>query len=326
MTSRSASPRPRLSDLTDRISIDELLEELAQYEKKAIPENTRRAYRADWQDFKRWCERRRHVALPARPETVALFVTARARTHRISSISRRLTVIGKLHSAAGKPNPVKDARVQRVWRGVLHDKGEAVQRKTPTVTADIRKMLAALPDTLVGDRDRALVLFGFAGAMRRSELVALNFGDLQLTEDGFVVYIRRSKTDQTGRGRKIGIPYGQHEETCPVRAMLRWLDRASIGHGALFLKVNRHGKTEGSRLSDRAVALIVKRSLKSAGYRIKNFSAHSLRAGLATAAAMAGVEERAIQNQTGHQSLKVLRTYIRDGNLFRNNAARKIGL
>ena len=321
---RSRGSQPK--DLTDPLHVDELLEELARYERRALPENTRRAYKADWGDFKAWCLKRKRLAVPATPETVALYLTARAKTHRTSSLSRRLTVIGKLHKAWGKPNPVRDERVRRVWQGILRDKGEATERKSPTLTADIKKMLRAMPDGLAGLRDTALLLFGFAGAMRRSELVSLNFGDLQLSEDGFVVTLRRSKTDQTGKGRKIGVPYGEHEETCPVRAMLAWMDAAEIERGPLFRKVNRHGHLEGERLTDRSVALIVKRSLKAAGINPKNFSGHSLRAGLATAAAMAGADERAIQEQTGHKSLKVLRTYIREGSLFRNNAAKKVGL
>ena len=327
MRTKSAPPRRRrLSDLTEHVAVDELLEELARYEKMALPENTRRAYRNDWRDFRTWCERRQRMALPAKPETVALYLTARAKTHKVSSLSRRLTVIGKIHGAAGKPNPVKDERVRRVWQGILRDKGEATSRKTPTLVTDLRKMLRALPKGLAGSRDRALLLFGFAGAMRRSELVALNFGDLVRTDDGFVVTLRRSKTDQTGKGRRIGIPYGEHEETCPVKAMLAWLGQSGIERGALFRKVNRHGQLEGPRLTDKSVALIVNRVLKAAGINPANFSGHSLRAGLATAAAIAGVDERAIQEQTGHRSLKVLRTYIREGSLFRNNAARKVGL
>ena len=326
MNLRSARPKAKITDVTDSIAVDELLEELARYERKAMPDNTRRAYRNDWNDFKTFCRRRGYHALPARPDTLALYITARAKTHRTTSIGRRLTVIGKLHGAAGKDNPVRDARVQRVWRGVLREKGQAVERKKPTVTADIRKMLAALPDTLAGDRDRALILFGFAGAMRRSELVALNVGDLELTDDGFVVQVRRSKTDQTAKGRRIGIPYGQHKETCPVKAMLKWLDKAGIDRGALFRKVNRHGQTEGTRLSGTSVALIVKRTLRASGCNPKHYSAHSLRAGLATAAAMAGVEERTIQQQTGHRNVMVLRSYIREASIFRNNAAKRVGL
>lgn len=316
----------RQTNLSDELEIEELLGEISRYEKKSMAENTLRAYRSDWDDFRLWCRRKKLLALPARPDTVALYLSARARTHKVASLSRRLTVIGKLHRAAGRDNPVSDERVVRVWRGILREKSEAQSRRSPVLVTHLRKMLTNLPEGPAGVRDRALILFGFAGAMRRSELVALNVGDLQLADEGFVVSLRRSKTDQTGKGRKIGIPYGEHTETCPVRSMLRWLELADIDRGPIFRKVNRHGRLEGERLCDRSVAIIIKRALKRAGVRSSNFSGHSLRAGLATAAAMAGVDERAIQNQTGHRSLKVLRTYIRDGSLFRNNAAKKVGL
>lgn len=316
----------RSRDSSESVSIDDLLDELARFEKKAIPDNTRRSYASDWNDFRNWCHRRSRVALPASPDTVGIYLTARSRTHKVSTLSRRLTTIGKVHRAWGKQNPVSDERVRRVWRGILRDKGEAPERKSPTLTSDIRKMVAELDDDLAGLRDRALLLFGFAGAMRRSDLVGLNVGDLKLAEEGFVVHVRRSKTDQSGKGRKIGIPYGEHAETCPVRAILGWLEKSGIERGAIFRKVNRHGQLEGERLSDRSVAEIVKRTCQAAKIDPKSYSGHSLRAGLATAAAMAGVEERVIQGQTGHKSLKVLRTYIREGSLFRNNAAKKVGL
>lgn len=320
------SRRTHHNEPPDSLDPEELLQELARYEKKSLPQNTRRAYAADWADFRRWCERRRLIAMPARPDTVSLYLAARARTHKVSTLSRRLTVIGKLHKAWGKPNPVRDDRVRKVWRGILRDKGESVERKRPTLINDIRKMMASLPRDLAGTRDRAVILVAFAGALRRSECVAIKLGDLELSEDGFILHLRRSKTDQTGRGRKVGIPYGEREETCPVRAMLAWLKASGIDRGAVFRKVNRHGDIEGERLTDKSVALIVKRAAKLAGINPKNFSGHSLRAGLATAAAIAGVDERAIQEQTGHKSLKVLRTYIRDGSLFRQNAAKKVGL
>ncbi len=312
--------------LGEDVSVEDLLDEMADYERKALPPNTKRAYASDWADFLAWCVRKRVPALPAKPDTVAVYLTARARTHKVSSLSRRLTVIGKVHKAQGVPNPVPDERVKRVWRGILRDKGEAQTRKKPALVKDLRKMIDVLPEGLAGVRDRALLLFGFAGAMRRSELDGLNWGDLELSDEGFAVNIRRGKTDQTGKGRRVGIPYGAHPETCPVKAMLAWIEAAGVERGPLFRKVNRHGRLEGTRLSAYSVAVIVKRSVKAAGISPANFAGHSLRAGLATAAAMAGADERTIQEQTGHKSLKVLRTYIREGSLFRNNAAKKAGL
>ncbi|WP_394793142.1 tyrosine-type recombinase/integrase [Armatimonas sp.] len=181
-------------------------------------------------------------------------------------------------------------------------------------------------DRLIACRDRALLLLGFAGAMRRSELVGLDVADVVETSDGLVVTIRRSKTDQEGQGRKIGIPYGSKLATCPVRSLRAWKIRAGITEGPLFRQVNRHGKVLEGQLGDRAVALVVKRAVAATGVDAASYAGHSLRAGLATAAAMAGVSERVIQGQTGHKSLPILRRYIREGSLFRKNAAAEVGL
>jgi integrase len=187
-------------------------------------------------------------------------------------------------------------------------------------------MLATLPDGLAGTRDRALLLTGFAGAFRRSELVGLDRADLEFNARGLVITLRRSKTDQEGHGRKVALPYGSTFETCPVRSMQAWLEESGITDGPLFRKINRHGQLHLARLCGSAVALTVKRSVRAAGLDPSKYSGHSLRSGFATAAAIAGASERAIMNQTGHQSSKMVRRYIRDGNLFRDNAAAKLGL
>jgi integrase len=196
----------------------------------------------------------------------------------------------------------------------------------PALTEHIRAMVGHLPGSLLGTRDRALILLGYAGAMRRSELVGLDVADLEEADDGLVVLIRRSKTDQAGAGRRIGIPSGEHAGTCPVAAVRAWLEAARLEAGPLFRPVSRHGRVLPTRLSGRAVAEVVKRSLRAAGRPAGRYAGHSLRAGFITQAAMAGVGERAIQDQSGHRSLAVLRRYIRDGTLFRDNAASKVGL
>jgi integrase len=191
---------------------------------------------------------------------------------------------------------------------------------------DLRRMIAQLPETLIGVRDRAILLVGFAGAFRRSELVALNHDDVEFTRDGLVISIRRSKTDQEGAGRKIGIPYGSNPATCPVRSLQDWIECGDIKEGPLFRPINRHGQIAGRRLSGEAVAEIVKRYATKAGMNANQFAGHSLRSGLATSSAAAGASERAIMNQTGHRSVMTVRRYIRDGNLFRENAAAVVGL
>jgi integrase len=191
---------------------------------------------------------------------------------------------------------------------------------------DLKQIVAEIPDTLLGKRDRALLLVGFAGAFRRSELVALDMTDLEQTRDGLVVRIRRSKTDQEGEGRAVGIPRGSDRLTCPVAALASWCDAAGIESGPLFRRVNRHSHVLPNRLSAEAVAIVIKRYVTRLHFDPSAFSGHSLRAGLATSAAAAGKSERAIMNQTGHRNLTTVRRYIRDGNLFRENAADGIGL
>jgi integrase len=196
---------------------------------------------------------------------------------------------------------------------------------------ELRRMADALPDSTLGVRDRALLLLGFAGAFRRSELVALDVGDVRPTADGLVVTLRRSKTDQEGTGREVGIPYGSTPATCPVRAVRAWLAvHAFLSQGGtecpLFHRIDRHGRQLPGRLSDRAVARVVQRTARSAGLEAASYAGHSLRAGLATSAAAADVPERVIAQQTGHRSMAVLRRYIRSGSLFRENAAARVGL
>lgn len=316
------------ADARTLLALQDLADEARAHIDNSKAANTRRAYKADWADFADWCKHHHCTPLPALPGTVALYLTACAKGLKPSTIQRRMASISEAHRAAGYlESPTKHAEVRAVWQGIRREKGVATEGKTPTLTADLRVMIEHLPkDRLLSARDRALLLIGFAGAMRRSELVGLDYGDVADTEEGLVVTIRRSKTDQYGSGRKIGLPFGSTPLTCPVRAYRAWITTASIEAGPLFRAVDRHGKVSGERLSDQTVARVVKRALKAAGRDAEKFAGHSLRAGLATQAAMNGATERSIQEQTGHKSLLILRRYIRDGNLFRENAAAKTGL
>lgn len=330
-TSRHVQDRSRYLIAAGNQPLSQELRQVAQqareYAARAKAANTVRAYRTDWQDFTAWCQGQDLQPLPAAPASVALYLTALAAAGRkASTIQRRMSAISQAHKAAGHESPTGSAAVRAVWAGIRRAKGTAQQGKAPTVTADLRAMVSTLPDTLLGARDRALLLLGFAGAFRRSELVALDVSDVEFTRDGLVVIIRRSKTDQEGQGRKVGIPYGSRPDTCPVRAVQEWFAAAGITGGALFRSVNRHGRLQPGRLSDKAVALVVKRAAAAAGLDPARYAGHSLRAGLATAAAAAGVSERAIMAQTGHRSLSMVRRYIRDGSLFRENAAAEVGL
>ena len=316
----------RAESLNLPISLATYGQQARDYARQAKSQNTRRAYASDWDDFARWCQPYGFVPLPARPETVALYLTALADALKPSTLGRRLATISQVHQAAGHETPTTAAPVRLVWAGIRRAKGTDQHGKAPAVTPELRRMVDTLEDSLLGVRDRALLLLGFAGAFRRSELVGLDVKDVHAGHDGLTVFIRKSKTDQEGQGRKVGIPYGSHPHTCPVRAFGAWLAKCGLTEGPLFRSVTRHGRLQPGRLSDRAVALIVKRAAEKAGLDPDKYAGHSLRAGLATSAAQAGVSERSIMAQTGHKSVVVARRYIRDGSLFRDNAAAQVGL
>lgn len=304
-----------------------LAAEAAAYAAQARAAATLRAYRADWRDFAAWCQERQTSALPAAPDTVALYITDLARTRAVSTIRRRLASIAQAHRAQGLESPTGAPVVRQVLRGIRRAKGVAPRQKAAADLAVIRAMVATLDESLQGLRDRAILLLGFAGAFRRSELARLTVADLEFVSEGVIVTLRRSKTDQEGAGAVKGIPYGANPATCPVRALRAWLDASGITAGPLFRSVWKGGRRLRPRaLPDRAIAEVVKRAAAAAGYDPARFSGHSLRAGLATAAAAAGVEERAIMEQTGHTTTRTVRRYIRRGALFRNNAAARVGL
>jgi site-specific recombinase XerD len=302
-------------------------EQARAYAEAGHADNTRRAYRADWQAVTSWCAARELASLPATPTTIAVYLTDQAEALKVSTLQRRLVAIAQAHRLKGHVSPTEDAAVRAVWRGIRRAKGTAQVGKAALLTNDLRAMVLVLDLAApIGVRDWALLLLGFAGAFRRSELVALDVGDVQVTRDGLVVTIRRSKTDQLGKGQKVGIPRGRHPGTCPVKALQAWLELASIDAGPIFRGVDCHGRIMPGRLTDRSVALIVQRVAEAAGLDPAQFAGHSLRAGLATSAAMTGAEERDIMRQTRHRSVVVARRYIRDGSLFRNNAAGQVGL
>lgn len=211
-------------------------------------------------------------------------------------------------------------------QGIRRTKGTAPVQKAPAHIDHIRAMVRALDVGPLGLRDRALLLVGFAGAFRRAELVSLDREDAEFTSEGMVLTLRRSKTDQEAEGRKIAIPYGSNVATCPVHALQVWLEWSGITVGPLFHSINRHGQMQPGRLSGKAVALIVKKHAERCGMDADTFAGHSLRAGFATTAGRAGVEERDIMRQTGHRSTVMVRRYIREDALFRDNAAARVGL
>jgi site-specific recombinase XerD len=289
--------------------------------------NTVRAYESDWAHFEAWCRKNKLRAFPGEPTSVGLYVAELADTHKTSTITRRLASISRYHRDHNWYNPasLKFAAVSEVIRGIKREKGTRPQTKSALSTDELRRMMAALPGTPRGLRDRALLLLGFAGGFRRSELAALELGDVEDTTDGLKVLIRRSKTDQEAEGRIIGIPYGSDPRTCPVRAHRAWIAASAITDGPVFRHF--HNRKMGDRaISPQVVALVVKHAADRAGLDPAGLSGHSLRSGLATTAARNGASERSIMKQTGHRSVQMVRRYIRERTLFDDNCATKLGL
>jgi len=307
----------------------ELEEAVRAYARASKAPNTVRAYRSDLADFTMWCTDHQLTPIPAAPETVALYITSLAEAGaKPSTIQRRLSALSQAHQLSGhEPSPTQSPIVRTTMAGIRRTLGMAPGQKAAVVTAELRVLLAVTPDdTLAGLRDRALLLIGFAGGFRRGELVALDVEDVEETDDGLRIGIRRSKTDQEGEGREVGIPRGQRPETDPVRALRAWRGAAGVETGPLFRPVNRHDIVRDCRLSAEGAAGIVKRAAERAGLDPTRYAGHSLRSGLATSAAAGGAPERAIMRQTGHRSVTMVRRYIRAGSLFQENAAAYVGL
>jgi integrase len=315
-----------LQSTEQAVELAEIAADARDYVAASRAENTTRVYRTGWAQFTAWCDEHRVVALPAGPETVACYVANLAKVAKPATIDARLAAISAAHRAAGHDSPTKTEAVRLVRRGMRRTLGTAQRQVRPVTVPDLRAMLEGLSIDPAGCRDRALILLGFAGALRRSELVGLDVADVSEGADGLTVRLRRSKTDQEGAGRTLGIPFGSNPVTCPVRAWRAWLEVSDITEGAAFRPIDRHGLIRTARLSGQAVALVLKRHAAPAGLDADEVSGHSLRAGLATSAAAAGVPERVIAAQTGHRGTAMLRRYIREGSLFRENAASAVGL
>src|SRR5246127_4398433 len=279
----------------------------------------RKAYGADCRLFKAGCEAKGVSSLPASPETVAAFLAAETGNGtKPSTLARRVAAIRYAHKLSHLDTPTDSEAVKATLRGIRRTVGAARVRKAPAVAAKVRAMVALAPPGLKGQRDRALLLLGFAGAFRRSELVALDVADIAETETGLLVTIRRSKTDQDGEGVTIAIARG--DVACPARSLREWLDAAGIDAGAIFRSVNKVGTVSGERLTDRSVANIVKSYAGRAGFDANLFSGHSLRSGFLTSAAAKGASIFKMMDVSRHKSVDTLRGYVRDAELFKDHA------
>lgn len=279
---------------------------------------TRKAYAGDLRRFKAWCRQESRGGLPASPEVVADYLAHLASTGRsAATIRRALSAINSAHRVQGLPVPGNEGFVRDVSHGIARRLGTEPERAKPLSVHDLRKMVGGLGDDLAGVRDRALLLLGFAGALRRSEMVALDVGDIEFVAEGIRLHIRASKTDQEGKGTVLGVPHGARAETCPVRAVEAWVER--VKEGPLFRAVDRHGNLSESRMADYSVVRIVRRAARAAGLSADSFRGHSLRAGMITEAAKAGVPEGDIARQSRHRSVQVLRDYVRLASVFQRN-------
>ena len=297
------------------------------YASAATAASTRRAYASSWATFQRWCDEKDLVALPAEPASVALFLADLAENSRkVATIRRHLAAIAKAHRTSGFLSPRLNEAVRSVMRGISRTLGSAQTQKAALATDELRDVIARLPVSLRGVRDRALLTLGFAGAFRRSELVGLVVSDLTFTSDGMEVTVRRSKTDQEGQGHKKAIPLGSRVETCPVRSVKAWLAASGITEGPVLRSVSRAGRVGRKRLDGGSVARIIKKVVASTGRSAADYSGHSLRTGLITSAVRAGKTEASIMKHTGHRSVAMLRRYVRNTDLFTDNCVEGIGL
>lgn len=295
----------------------------------ATPANTRKAYDRDWKIFIDWCTGTGRAPLPASPETVVLFLSAYADTYRITTLRRIIAAISIAHQWAQHQTPTHHAIVRLCLRGIARQQSEAgasPRLARPLLTDDILALLRVTQDTLAGARDRALILIGFAGAFRRSELVALDVGDIEWTKEGVLLHVRRSKTDQEGIGQEKAIFKGSTPARCPVHALREWLQNAGIESGPVFRRIRKGDHLADARLTAQSVSLILRRYAAVAGIKPERLSGHSLRSGFVTQALLAGADYPSVQRQTGHSSITTVTRYDRGRTLFHRNASQHLGL
>ena len=289
--------------------------------KKSKSDNTLKAYEADWNDFAGWCRFHQQSELPAEPETIVNYINDLADDAKANTVSRRVSAISENHIAAGfqEDNPAHSGLVRSALDAIRREKGTMQRGKTPILMEDIQELAACFGEDIVSRRDKALLFLGFAGAFRRSELVHIQVEDLTICAEGLLVLIPQSKGDQFGQGNYVAIPYAPAENICPVTAVQEWLDSSGLYVGPLFRPFKRNKELREEQLSDKSVALIVKKYTALSGLDPTDFAGHSLRRGFATSAAQHNVDEYTIMKQTRHKSERMVRRYIEQGNMFKNN-------
>lgn len=299
------------------------------YQDAADAPSTLRAYASDLKNYEAWCARSGMAALPATPEVVGAYLAAAGEGYAMQTLRRRVAAIARASGVAGHPLDTKHPAIRETLRGIGRTHGSRGRRSAALTTGELKKLSGVCEPGLAGDRDRALFLVCFSGALRRSELVALDVEHLTWLDHGVKLLLVRSKTDKEGEGVEILIVYGRHDATCPVRALRRWLDAAAVRTGPVFRKVNKGGRVEGRRLSEDAVRQILLRVAARAGVKgtlAEPVSPHGLRAGFVTTAYRNGVPDEEIMGHTRHRSLTTMRSYVRRAKLSQTSPAGKVGL
>ena len=294
---------------------------------KAI--NTVRAYKSDFNDFSLFCAQNGFKYLPSEPKIVSLYLThLSTKAVKISTIKRRLVSIGVIHKLKGQYLDTKHPSIIENIMGIKRRKGSVQKGKKPLLISSLKTVINIIDEEVKEEikkfRDRTIILIGFSGGFRRNEIVSLDYDDLDFVTEGLRINLKKSKTDQFGEGTVKGIPYFDNSHYCPVLSLKKWIEISNIRKGPLFRRFSKGSKLTENRLSDQTIALLIKKYLKLAGIESKNYSGHSLRSGFATSAAESGAEERSIMAMTGHKSTEMVRRYIKEANLFKNNALTKI--
>jgi site-specific recombinase XerD len=297
--------------------------------KNSKADNTIRAYKSDFNDFGLFCAQNGFKSLPSEPKIVSLYLTQLStKNFKISTIKRRLVSIGVIHKLKGHYLDTKHPLIVENLMGIKRRKGTIQNGKKPILINNLKKIINVIDqqkkEKIKIFRDRTIILIGFSGGFRRNEIVSLDFDDLDFVEEGLKINIKRSKTDQFGEGSTKALPYFDNLQYCPVVSIQNWIEISGINSGPLFRRFTKGSNLSEKRLTDQTVAILIKNYLDLAGIDSKNYSGHSLRSGFATSAAEAGAEERTIMAMTGHKSTEMVRRYIKEANLFKNNALNKI--
>ena len=293
--------------------------------------NTVRAYKSDFNDFEMFCVQNGFKSLPSDPKIVSLYLThLSSKDAKMSTLKRRLVSIGVIHKLKGHYLDTKHPSIIENIMGIKRRKGSIQKAKKPILINSLKLIINAIDEQNNQEikklRDRSIILIGFSGGFRRNEIVSLDNDDLDFVSEGVKINIKRSKTDQFGEGFTKALPYFDSSQYCPVISLKNWLDISKITSGPVFRRFLKGSKLSENRLTDQTVAILIKKYLNLAGINSKNYSGHSLRSGFATSAAESGVEERNIMAMTGHKSTEMVRRYIKEANLFKNNALNKIKL